>query len=201
MSNPTPDQNLSASLTDQASAPRARSAVAGEALTSNHQILPKQSVELIRATLQDMRKHGLKGGLPQDHAFTLLEEIDTLRTERAAWEKRAYQAEGNENRYQDALVRARQYLTDAREAIGSFETRQTDEWCAELDAWLLGLSGTSAHETKTDEPNFYRDLQRALCDLSQSMGNPCLEIPEDGHLETALIDEATRRLTENGNGD
>lgn len=41
--------------------------------------LPKQSVELIRATLEDMRKNGLVGGLPQEHAFTLLEEIDQLR--------------------------------------------------------------------------------------------------------------------------
>lgn len=40
--------------------------------------LPKQSVDLIRATLEDMRKHGLRSGLPQEHAFTLLEEIERL---------------------------------------------------------------------------------------------------------------------------
>jgi len=43
--------------------------------------LPKQSVELIRVTLEDMRKHGLTSGLPQEHAFTLLEEIDRLKYE------------------------------------------------------------------------------------------------------------------------
>lgn len=50
-------------------------------LASNQQSsLPKQSVELIRATLEDMRKNGLTGGLPQEHAFTLLEEIERLNT-------------------------------------------------------------------------------------------------------------------------
>ena len=39
----------------------------------------KQSVESIRATLEDMRANGLTGGLPQEHAFTLLEEITRLR--------------------------------------------------------------------------------------------------------------------------
>lgn len=47
-------------------------------LESKSTPLPKQSVELIRATLEDMRKHGLMSGLPQEHAFTLLEEIERL---------------------------------------------------------------------------------------------------------------------------
>lgn len=48
--------------------------------TSNEQSqLPPQSVALIRSTLEDMRRNGLKSGLPQEHAFTLLEEIERLR--------------------------------------------------------------------------------------------------------------------------
>lgn len=38
-----------------------------------------QSIELIRATLEDMRRNGLTSGLPQEHAFTLLAEITRLR--------------------------------------------------------------------------------------------------------------------------
>ena len=52
-------------------------------LTSKSEALPKQSVELIRATLEDMRKNGLRSGLPQEHAFTLLEEIERLTRELA----------------------------------------------------------------------------------------------------------------------
>jgi len=35
-----------------------------------------QSVAQIRETLEDMRRHGLKGGLPQEHAWTLLAALD-----------------------------------------------------------------------------------------------------------------------------
>lgn len=42
----------------------------------------KQGVAEIRATLKDMRRHGLRGGLPQEHAFTLLDEIERLTHER-----------------------------------------------------------------------------------------------------------------------
>jgi hypothetical protein len=37
------------------------------------------SVKTIRATLEDMKRHGLRGGLPQEEAFALLAEIDRLR--------------------------------------------------------------------------------------------------------------------------
>jgi hypothetical protein len=35
-----------------------------------------QSVAQIRETLEDMRRHGLKAGLPQEHAWTLLAALD-----------------------------------------------------------------------------------------------------------------------------
>lgn len=51
-----------------------------EAFTSNQYLYDaKDKVEEIRRTLEDMKRHGSRGGLPQDEAFYLLEEISQLR--------------------------------------------------------------------------------------------------------------------------
>lgn len=50
-------------------------AVETPAVASNERL----SVSTIRSTLEDMRKHGLRGGLPQEEAFFLLAELDGLR--------------------------------------------------------------------------------------------------------------------------
>lgn len=41
------------------------------------------SVVTITATLEDMRKHGLRGGLPQEEAFFLLRQIGLLEAQLA----------------------------------------------------------------------------------------------------------------------
>jgi hypothetical protein len=59
----------------------------------------------IRDTLKDMRKHGLRGGLPQDEAFFLLGFIDSL------WG--AYTTEGSKaDRLRDGTVSHEKWLAE-----------------------------------------------------------------------------------------
>lgn len=88
--------------------------------------------------------------------LTAADEIERLTLEFRLSSQQAAELRDDRDRLRAELERARQYLAEAREAIGSFETRQNDEWCDELDAWLLGLSGRSAPETSAP----HRDTER-----------------------------------------
>lgn len=53
----------------------------------------------------------------------------------------------------------------------------------------------SVHETSTELHKSHPALHVALCDLSQAIGNPALEVSADSSFEVELIKEATRRFT------